>query len=232
MDNLLKLSSTESKLPVKVDKDYEISIHGLGNILTTLTGSSVGYMQLKFNVINYGVIGNLTDRRAGIIYSLLCGACYFGTIDLFNYLPRFFLSLLLFFAGASFIAENLWGSSKYLTVKEWVEVITILVVFIFTGQLLIAVVVGGFIMVIDFVYKYAGVSCIAYVATGDVVLSSIRRSPTTAALLRHVGKEWLYVLRLKGFLFFGSAESVTSPVNHRLNLDKKKEPHLRMKIVV
>eukprot|EP00971_Amphidinium_carterae_P294492 5847194-Amphidinium_carterae.1 len=36
---------------------------GAGNIVTALCGSSVGYMQLKFNVIAYGVMGNVTDRQ-------------------------------------------------------------------------------------------------------------------------------------------------------------------------
>ena len=74
--------------------------------------------------MNYGILGTMNDRRAGIIYSIMCAVCYFWTIDLINYLPRFFLSMLLFFAGAGFIAENLWGSRVYLTKMEWVEVLS------------------------------------------------------------------------------------------------------------
>jgi MFS superfamily sulfate permease-like transporter len=118
LDCLLKISSTESKLPVSVHKDYEIRLHGISNIFSTLSGSAVGYMQLKFNVINYGVMGNVRDRRGGAMYALMCGAGFFTTIEHFNYLPRFFLGMLLFFAGAGFVAENLWGSRKYLSFRE------------------------------------------------------------------------------------------------------------------
>lgn len=143
LDCLLKLSSTESKLPVKADKDYEIQLFGVVNTATTMCFCSVGYMQLKFNVINFGVMGNVVDRRGGIIYACLCGLCYFISTDLFNYLPRFFLSTLLFFAGSGFVAENLWGSRKYLSIAEWLQIFVILLVFIASASLLYAVIVGG-----------------------------------------------------------------------------------------
>merc|ERR1719327_2163116 len=86
LDCLLKIAGTETKLPVKIDKDNEIRLFGLGNILTVLSGSSVGYMQLKFNIISFGVMGNVEDRRCGLIYALLCGIFFFSpAILLFNY---------------------------------------------------------------------------------------------------------------------------------------------------
>ncbi|CAE7035841.1 unnamed protein product [Symbiodinium natans] len=50
LDCSLKISSTENKIPVKVDKNYEISLYGAVNALVSLFASTVGYMQLKFNV--------------------------------------------------------------------------------------------------------------------------------------------------------------------------------------
>ena len=67
LDCMLKLSATESKLPVKVPKDDELRLVGKTNSLMAFCGTSVGYMQLKFNVMNYGIIGTVTDRRAGVI---------------------------------------------------------------------------------------------------------------------------------------------------------------------
>ena len=88
---MLKLHATESKIPVKVPKDRELKLLGATNVLVSACGGSPGYMQLKFNVMNYGIVGSVTDRRAGVLYALLCAACYFWTIELFNFLPRFFL---------------------------------------------------------------------------------------------------------------------------------------------
>ena len=78
-------------------------------------------MQLKFNVIAYGVLGNVENRRSGIFDALLCGICFWWSIQIINYMPRFFLSSLLFFAGAGFVCENLRGSRKFLTLTKWIE---------------------------------------------------------------------------------------------------------------
>merc|ERR1719253_2468087 len=102
-------------------------------------------------------MGNVSDRRGGVLYALFCGVCFFWTTDLFNYLPRFFLTSLLFFAGSGFVAENLWGSRKYLSFFEWLEILIILAVFILTGKLLYAVTAGVLLCGITFIKRYAGV---------------------------------------------------------------------------
>mmetsp|Transcript_63587 Transcript_63587/g.176865 ORF Transcript_63587/g.176865 Transcript_63587/m.176865 type:complete len:1420 (-) Transcript_63587:166-4425(-) len=211
LDCLLKMSSTETKLPVKVDKDYEVSLYGLSNIPVVLAGSSVGYMQLKFNVINYGVMGTVKDRRAGMIYAILCATAFFGPIQHFNYLPKAFLSSLLFFAGAGFVAENLWGSRKYLSMLEWMEVLLIVGVFIITKKIIYAVVVGGVLTSIGFIVKYAKIPAIyGPPVRGSMVATRERRQPLQTVCIQHIVSSWAIVVRLKGFLFFASANKLTA----------------------
>jgi len=211
LDCLLKMSSTETKLPVKVNKDYEAQLFGLSNIPVVLTGSSVGYMQLKFNVINYGVMGTVKDRRGGLIYAFFCATAYFGPIQHFNYLPRVFLGSLLFFAGAGFVAENLWGSRKYLTMLEWMEILLIVGVFVITNKILAAVVVGGFLTCIGFIVKYAKIPAIyGPPVRGSMVATRERRQPLQTICVQHIVSSWAIVVRLKGFLFFASANKLTA----------------------
>ena len=42
--------------PVRLDKNYETKLYGIGNLASTLCCSSSGYMQLKFNILTYGVL--------------------------------------------------------------------------------------------------------------------------------------------------------------------------------
>eukprot|EP00930_Biecheleria_cincta_P041895 TRINITY_DN28797_c0_g1_i1.p1 TRINITY_DN28797_c0_g1~~TRINITY_DN28797_c0_g1_i1.p1 ORF type:complete len:1451 (+),score=263.61 TRINITY_DN28797_c0_g1_i1:127-4353(+) len=233
LDCLLKLSGTENKLPVKVDKDKEMQLFGLCNILTVGTGSTVGYMQLKFNVIGFGVMGNATDRRGGICYAILCATGFFGTISLFNLQPRFFLSMLLFFAGSGFVAENLYGSGKYLTQREWMQVFIILGVFIFSEQLLYAVVVGGLLTCIDFILTYSKVSCLfGEPLRGGQIATYERFSPRLRRNLDHITDSWLLVVRLKGFLFFGSAQSLSRSVKSQIEAQMDMPLFRRMKYLV
>jgi len=217
LDCVLKVSSTDTKMPVHVDKDYEVRMHGINNLLTAPTGSAVGYMQLKFNVINYGIIGNVTDRKAGIIYSLLMAVCYFGTIEPFNYMPRFFISSLLFFAGSGFVAENLWGSRGTNSLLEWFEIVLIVITFILSGQLVIAVAVGGVICFITFILKYAKISVMDGVPQrgGDCKVVE-RRGPLMQRSIRNITDNWLLVVRLKGYIFFASADSLSAHVNKHI----------------
>jgi len=234
LDCLLKMSSTETKLPVKVDKDYEVSLYGLSNIPVVLAGSSVGYMQLKFNVINYGVMGTVKDRRGGLIYAILCASAFFGPIQHFNYLPKAFLSSLLFFAGAGFVAENLWGSRKYLTMPEWMEVLLIVGVFIITKKILYAVIVGGFITSLGFIVKYARVPAV-YGAPlrGSMVPTRERRMPLQTVCIQHIVSSWAIVVRLKGFLFFASANKLTAYLSRVAEQERNDLPkYRRLKFVV
>jgi len=233
LDCLLKISSTESKLPVQVAKDYEIQLAGISNIFSVLTGSTVGYMQLKFNVINYGVMGNVRDRRAGVMYAILCGVGFFTTIEHFNFLPRFFLGMLLFFAGAGFVAENLWGSRKYLSLREWSQILVILAVFIATGQLLIAVIVGGLLTGFDFILRYAKVSCIAgRPLGGGEVPMIVRQQPLLQRNLQHIANNWLLVIRLKGYIFFASATSVVHHMKQKFAEQLNVPEYRRLRFIV
>eukprot|EP00927_Polykrikos_kofoidii_P077220 TRINITY_DN74187_c0_g1_i1.p1 TRINITY_DN74187_c0_g1~~TRINITY_DN74187_c0_g1_i1.p1 ORF type:complete len:1361 (+),score=210.65 TRINITY_DN74187_c0_g1_i1:155-4237(+) len=228
IDCMLKIASTETKLPVKVDKNYEAFLYGTGNLLTTLCGSTVGYMQLKFNVINYGILGNVTDYRGAIVYALLCGLGFFWTIGHFNLLPQFFLSTLLFFAGAGFVAENLWGSRKYLSFIEWVEILIILAVFIISEMLLAAVVTGGLLACFSFMLKYASISCISgQPIRGGELTSYERRSVLVQQRIRHVADSWLVLIRLKGFVFVASVQKVTAFVKELLETEARTVPAFR-----
>lgn len=233
IDCLLQISSTESKIPVTTDKDYESQLLGLGNALTTLTGSSVGYMMLKFNVINYGVLGNVVDRRAGIVYAVLCGACFFGTVDFFNYLPRFFLGSLLFFAGSGFVAEHLWGSRKHLDWTEWCQIVIILGVFVFSGSLLAAVIVGILVTWVALTLKYSRISCLAgQPLKGGHVSSCERVNPVMVGQLSHIAESWFVVLRLKGFVFYASAQAMTAKAYELINERKQHPKYRHLKYIV
>lgn len=218
MDSLLKVKNTENKMPIAPQADYEVQLFGGCNALMAACGAPVGYMQLKFNVINFGIIGNTKDRRAGVVYAMLCAVTLFWTIEPFNYMPRWFLSTLLFFAGAGFVAENLWGSRKFLSHAEWLEILFIVVVFIATDALIYAVVAGGFITIVSFILKYARVPCIAGPpASGGEIVSYERRGPLVQLAMQHIADSWFMVVRLKGFVFFASAKSVVAEVMARLD---------------
>ncbi|CAK0904983.1 unnamed protein product, partial [Prorocentrum cordatum] len=218
MDCLLKIKNTENKLPIVPESTYESQLFGICNAMMFACGSPCGYMQLKFNVINFGIMGNSTDRRGGMIYAALCAVCFFGTTAPFNYLPRFFLSMLLFFAGAGFVAENLYGSSKYMSFKEWLEVVGILFVFIISGQLIYAVAVGVLFTAVFFCLKYARIPVLARTPErGGSITSYARRDPLIRVAVKHIADAWFFVVPVKGYVFFASAKTLIEMVKSCLH---------------
>ncbi|CAE7247852.1 unnamed protein product, partial [Symbiodinium sp. CCMP2456] len=237
MDCILKLHATESKLPLKVSTDDEALTFGLFNYLLACCGAATGYMQLKFNVISYGVMRNAHDRRAGMIFAMLCGAAYFSTVEHFNYLPKLFLSALLFFAGAGFVTDNMWGSRKFLHFSEWMEIVVILIVFIAVGQSMIWAVVAGLVLsAIAFIAKYARVpSMDGLPKRGDQVVT--RERPVGEVghqSFMHIASAWILIVSLKGYVFFSSCVQVMRSVEeHFQKEDAKKVPgYRRLKFLV
>ncbi|CAJ1384837.1 unnamed protein product [Effrenium voratum] len=230
MDCVLKIHATQTKLPLKPDSDAEAVKFGLFNFILACCGGAVGYMQLKFNVISYGVMRNATDRRAGFVYSLLCAACYFSTVEHFNYLPKLFLSALLFFAGAGFVIDNMYGSRKFLHLSEWLEIVIIIIVFIASGQLIFAVLAGVLLAAVAFIAKYAKVPAMAgRPHRGDEVTTRDRPVGEVGhQSFMHIASEWIMVVHLKGYVFFSSCVSIVQCVEQQfIKEEKNKMPSFR-----
>ncbi|CAE7225229.1 unnamed protein product, partial [Symbiodinium sp. CCMP2456] len=132
-------------------------------------------------------------------------------------------------------AEHVWGSRQYLVFIEWLEILLILGVFIITGQLLPAVIVGILVAAMSFLVKYSKVSAILGAPMrGSQVRLQHRVGEAAVHTLRQVQDSWLLAIRLKGFIFFGSVQGVTSMVATRIETEKKEKVpnYRRLQIVI
>ena len=84
LDAFLKLSSTKTGLRTKMDMVQELYVLGYQNLLSTLCVGSVGYSQVKFNMINFAIIKDAQERRPTIVVALLCGSIWFIGYPLLN----------------------------------------------------------------------------------------------------------------------------------------------------
>ena len=132
LDAFLKLSSTKDGLSVKMDMVQELYVLGYQNLISVLFVGSVGYSQVKFNMINYAITNDAQERRPTIIVALLCGILWFAGFPIINFLPRFFLAGLLVYAGLPFlemVVQAYWRVTK----KEFATILIILIVNAVTG---------------------------------------------------------------------------------------------------
>ena len=71
LDYLLKLTSTKGDIRCEMNIQREMFVGGVENLLSGLLGGTMGYSQFNFNVLNFQITHNYTDKRPVFIMVLL-----------------------------------------------------------------------------------------------------------------------------------------------------------------
>jgi SulP family sulfate permease len=129
-------------------------------------------------------------------------------------IPRMIVGGVLVFLGLAFMVEWVWDKRKSLPPLEYAVVLVILAVIIGRGYLP-GVVVGLVLAVVLFAVSYGRVELVREVAFGETYHSNVDRPPAQRALLRTMGDR-VQILRLNGFVFFGSANGLLERIRKRV----------------
>ena len=213
LDNVLKLSSTETALKIDFNYNREMKIGGWASILTGLLFGSPVYGQTKFDVLNYSFTGRTDSPTAAYVCAAFMAACFFADLPLTNFLPRFLLAGLLVFSGAGFLVENLWDARKKYDRFAYFTIWAVFLTFFFAGELLpqfgllFAIVVGIAISTLSFALKFAKKSKLHDAISGYDYSSTAVRSAAQEMKLGVLGC-WYHIFRLDGYIFFGTSATL------------------------
>lgn len=210
IDVLLKLAGTEKQLQVSLNMNREMLVSASGTFINAGFFGAPGYAQTKFSVINFAIVRDASNRVPAICCALFNAAMYFSGFPLINYLPRFFLSGLLIFAGAGFLVENLIDARGTLSRSEFGAVWAIVITNVFYG-LLPAVIVGVILSSLIFAFKYSQTPVFKHIVTGRDYQSKVIRAHNIDWKLQQLGNQIL-IMRLQGFIFFGTASKLQDRV--------------------
>jgi len=238
LDVLLKMGGTKKVLKVQqLEYDHEMQLAGRANIFVVFLAGAPAYAQLKFNVLNYGIIENTSSRFPGIVSATFNGILFFSGWPMIDFLPRFFVAGLLVFAGMGFIVENLvdtWIENR-LSTFEYLIVICIVVISQVGGSngMLIAVCAGIVASSLFFAFQYGSSGVVKSVISGRDYQSSVVRSEQEEAKVEHLCSQCI-IIRLHRHIFFGSASQVTELVKSILSVDGQFEgiDHERINTIV
>ena len=208
IDATLKHSATKSELKLNYSISKELTMTGVQNLLVSACVGAPGYSQVKFNLLNYGIIHNTENRLPGIGIGIFCGIMFFGGFPLINVLPRFLIGGLLLYGAMPFIENHLVLVKKRVSLPDfiaiWVIVLTNAILGIWHSfSLLAAVGVGCVLCMILFAVQYAKTNIVRLVVTGKEVQSGVVRNHAEQRLMEHVG-ERILIMELSGFIFFGT----------------------------
>lgn len=210
---LLNASGLELVARQEIDLNQELRSTGLANLLGGLGSSAVGYMSLSLSTFGYRI--GSRHRLSGLVSASLCGLTLFLGGGVSAYFPKPLLGGLLFFLGLAFLVEWLYNAWFKLPHSEYFLVALIMVTIGFFG-FLSGMLLGILIAVILFVINYSRVDVIKNVLSGANYRSNVDRAVQYQRLLGDRGEQ-LQILRLQGFIFFGTANNILNRVKERVH---------------
>ena len=211
----LLLNGTGLELATRRDMNlnHELKVTGVANCLAGLAGGVAGYHTLGASSINHKLGAN--GRLAGLITTLICLiALLFGASAL-SLFPKVILGGLLLYLGLSFLKDWVYNAWFKLPRLDYFVIILILLVTAFIG-FLEAVGVGIITAVILFVINYSRIDIVRHELSGTTLHSRVTRPPHQQQLLDQHGDQ-LYILRLQGFIFFGTADNLLNTIRSRID---------------
>jgi SulP family sulfate permease len=222
---LLNASALEVAVKEDIDLNRELQSAGLVNIFAGLFGSTVGYPALSMTVLTQRL--NAKTRLAGIFAALVAGATLLFGADALSYFPKPVLGGILLFMGLSFLVEWVIDARTRLPRIDYFLVLMILIAIASIG-FLEGIAVGVLAAVVMFVVSYSRINAVKHTLSGANYHSKVDRPRVHRQILHERGGE-IFILRLQGFIFFGTAQKLLDRIKQRLN--DKEQPRLRFVIL-
>ena len=207
------LNATGIELAIKrdIDLDIELQSVGIASIIAGCGGGPVGYHSLSKSVLA-GKMG-FGSRLTGIFSASVCGMTLFFGASIVSFFPKPVLGGSLLFLGLSFLIEWTYDARLRLPKTDYFLVLLILIA-IGTFGFLEGVALGMFVAVILFVVQYSRINVVKHVLSGANYQSNVDREVLYQRLLLEKGEQ-TFILKLQGYIFFGTANSLLQQVRQR-----------------
>jgi SulP family sulfate permease len=209
---LFNISGTEIVVHRDLDTNRELRDAGVLNVVSGALGGIPGYHALSLTSLAERM--SVNARVAGLIAAAVpLAAVVFGA-SIIELIPRMIVGGVLVFLGLAFLIDWVWDKRRALPPVEYGVVLVILAVIIARG-FLPGVVVGLVLAVVLFAVSYGRIELVREVAFGETYHSNVDRPPGERAALRSMGDR-VQILRVNGFVFFGSANGLLERIRKRV----------------
>lgn len=219
----LGIATSEDNLNV----DRELVAHGISNSLSGLFGSVQNYLVYTNSLLFMDSGGS--DRLAG----LMLAAATFGVLvagpAVIGYIPICVVGALIFLLGIELLEEALWTTWGKV---QRLEYLTILVIVVTMGvwDFVIGIFIGIILAALNFVVQTSRRTAIRATYSGEIANSTVRRAPLQHRFLKEAGQQ-IFVIKLSGFLFFGTIVGVENRIRALLEDEAFDERPLRFLIL-
>jgi SulP family sulfate permease len=215
---LLYISGLEISIKRDLDLDRELQVAGAANIAAGLGGGIAGFPWPSTSVLAYKM--GARTRLVGFAAAGLFILSLFSGASFLPFFPKLILGGLLAYLGLAFLAEWVYDAWFKLPLADYGIVILILVV-IGTVGFIEGVAVGLVGAVALFVIKYSRIRVVKMAISGASFRSNRDRSPRHTRILHDKGDS-IFILKLQGFIFFGTANSLLQQIKKRVSEPEKR----------
>lgn len=209
---MLKWTSLELALSADLDINRELAVSGIGNIVAGCFGSPTGFIGFRTTLMANQM--GARDRRASLAVALVLILGLFYSQTLIAYTPTFFSAGLMLYGSALLIYQWAIQSRRQMVPTEWAITILIFLSIIVFG-ILYGIVIGLAISSLSFVYNYSKLPVVRNILGGHEMRSLVDRSQIETRYLVQNGRS-IAILRLQGYLFFGTADGIVRSVRQIL----------------
>jgi sulfate permease, SulP family len=210
---LLNIGGIELAVGQDIDFDHELRVSGFANTIAGLLGGAVIYPAISTTTVNHKMSG--AGRWAPFVAALIFVLPFVTGVAYLAYIPKLLIGALLVVFGLTFLYEWIYSAWWKFSKLEYAIVLLILAS-IATLGFLPGVGVGFIAAVALFVVDYSRVNVARHALTGAEVRSRRARTPDQRAQLIAQGHQ-TQVMKLQGYLFFGTAHTLLENVRKRVD---------------
>ena len=196
-----------------IDINRELTVSGFANTVSGLSGGLIALPSMTLTELSM-TVGAPRSRLVGLVVALFCGVMLFFGMKAIAWFPKAVLAGLLMYLGWALVERWLIEARKQLPRLEYVVVATIVLV-VATVGFLEGVMVGLLSAIVLFVVNYSRINVVRYALTGVERRSNVERNSAEERFLKDNGQRTL-ILKLQGYLFFGTAAALASRIEARL----------------
>jgi SulP family sulfate permease len=213
---LLNVSGIELAVGRDIDLNQELRSTGFANLLIGCGGGIIGFHAMGLSTLSCAKL-NARSRLVGVLAAIICLTTLLLGESLVALFPKPVLGGIALFLGISFLIEWVYDAWFKLPRADYAIVILILLV-IATVGFLQGVGVGLVLAIVLFVVDASRVNVARHALSGATYQSHAARSRPQTRVLQEKGDQ-IYILDLQGFLFFGTANTLLTCIQERLNDD-------------
>lgn len=204
---LLNISGLEIQNSDEIDINQELQRVGFTNLGLGATGGLIGYSAISLTALSWRLAGK--SRLTGLVMALVFLVVLFFGFDAIAYFPKFVMGGLLLYLAITILEEWVYQNWFKMPIQEYLLMLVILFVVAFVSYLR-GMVIGIFWASVLFAYNYSRLNLVQPI-TGKIYHSKVERPPVLYRELHEKGNS-LLIYRLRGMVFFGSANSLQDQV--------------------